>query len=191
MRHTACELPGGRRKTPARIWATAMSFQLKDVLQTAGPTASLIFASWIFLQLLGQKYVSAFDRYRQLVAEYRTSSGNDARREHLGEQIPLYKRRCEQMQRATVIGVIASMLLIFVLLAGTIETIAGDEIGWLKWAGAGAAVGGLGLLLYAASYLILENRHVIDALHSEVKDLPDVADRANVKGDGERHGKSH
>ena len=161
-----------------------MSFQLKDVLQTAGPTASIVFASWIFLQLLGQKYVSAFDRYRQLVAEYRESQGNDARREHLGEQIPLYKQRCEQMQRATVLGVIAAMLLIFVLLAGTVETIVGTEIGWLKWAGAGAAVIGLGLLIYAASYLILENRHVIDALHSEVKDLPDVAQRANVAGDG-------
>lgn len=163
-----------------------MSFELKDVLQTAGPTASLIFASWIFLQLLGQKYVSAFDRYRQLVAEYRSSPGNDVRREHLAEQIPLYKRRCEQMQRATVIGVVAAMLLIFVLLAGTIETIAGTEIAWLKWAGASATVIGLGLLIYAASYLILENRHVIDALHSEVKDLPDVAGRANVDGDDRR-----
>jgi len=163
-----------------------MSFQLKDILQTAGPTASIVFASWIFLQLLGQKYVSAFDRYRQLVAEYRESPENEARREHLGEQIPLYKRRCEQMQRATVIGVIAAMLLIFVLLAGTVETIAGTEIGWLKWMGAAAAVIGLGLLIYAAFYLILENRHVIDALHAEVKDLPNVANRANVVGDGQK-----
>lgn len=30
-----------------------MSLELRDVLETAGPTASLIFASWMFLQLLG------------------------------------------------------------------------------------------------------------------------------------------
>jgi hypothetical protein len=160
-----------------------MNFQLKDVLQTAGPTASLIFASWIFLQLLGQKYVSAFDRYRALASEYRVEGTTEARRRHLAEQIPLYKRRCEQMQRATVIGVYAAMLLIFTLLSGTVETVIGNESPLLKYAGAGAAILGLTLLLWAAALLLLENRNVIDALHSEVKDIPDAARKAGVDGD--------
>jgi len=160
-----------------------MAFQLKDVLQAAGPTASLIFASWIFLQLLGQKYISAFSRYRTLVSEYRNGGADDTRRRHLAEQIPLYKRRCEQMQRATVIGVAAATLLIFPLLAGTVETIVGNESLLLKWAGALSTVLGLSLLLWAAVYLLLENRNVVAALHSEVKDLPDLADKAGVRHD--------
>jgi hypothetical protein len=141
-----------------------MSFELRDVLETAGPTAGLIFASWIFLQLLGQKFVSAFDRYRSLATEYRAHETSVDRRRHIAEQIPLYKRRCEQMQRATVIGVAAAMLLIFTLLAGTVETILGLDWSPLKYAGALAAVGGLSLLLWAATHLLLENRNVVDAL---------------------------
>jgi hypothetical protein len=48
-----------------------MQFEMKDVLSSAGPAASLIFAAWIFLQLLNSRYDAAFDRYRSLVSEYR------------------------------------------------------------------------------------------------------------------------
>jgi hypothetical protein len=160
-----------------------MSFQLKDVLETAGPTASLVFASWILLQLLGQKFTSAFDRYRSLATEYRAEETSNARKRHIAEQLPLYKRRCEQMQRATVIGVVAAMLLIFTLLSGTVGTIIGRDGPPLKYAGAGSAVIGLSLLLWAASYLLLENRNVVDALHSELKDMPEIARQAGVVAD--------
>ncbi|MDR5806541.1 DUF2721 domain-containing protein [Caballeronia sp. LZ001] len=122
--------------------------------------------------LLGQIFVSAFDRYRTLVTEYRAIETSNNRRRHIAEQIPLYKRRCEQMQRATVIGAIAAMMLIFTLLSGTNVTIIGHDWAPLKYLGAASTVIGLALLLWAASYLILENRCVIDVLHSEVKDLP-------------------
>ncbi len=49
-----------------------MAFELKDVLQTAGPTASLVFASWIFLQLLSQKFQESFSRYRMTIAVSQT-----------------------------------------------------------------------------------------------------------------------
>jgi len=80
------------------------------------------------------------------------------------------------------------MLLIFTLLAGTVETIAGQDWPALKYAGAGAAVGGLSLLIWAATFLLLENRNVIDVLHSEVKDVPEVARTAGVTGDARSDG---
>jgi hypothetical protein len=83
----------------------------------------------------------------------------------------------------TVIGVVAAMLLIFTLLAGTVEAVVG-EIAVSKYAGAASAVRGLSLLMRAAVYLLLENRNVIDALHSEVvKDLPSVAKKSGVRAD--------
>jgi hypothetical protein len=111
-----------------------MNFELKDVLQTAGPTAALVFASWIFLQLLTQKFTAAFERYCALATEYRADGVSDERQRHLAEQIPIYKRRCEQMQRATLLGVIAAILLIFTLLAGTLETILGGQIAYSNMA---------------------------------------------------------
>jgi hypothetical protein len=167
-----------------------MDFQLKDILQTAGPTAALVFASWMFLQLLTQKFTSTFSQYRALIAEYRSADVSDQRRQHLGEQIPVYKRRCEQMQRATVIGVVAAILLIFTLLAATVETIFGGDLPVLKYAGAAASVLGLSALLWAAVYLILENKSVVATVISEMKDLPSVSMRSGVHGfDGEDGGR--
>jgi len=48
-----------------------MSFEMKDLLSSVGPAASLIFAAWIFLQLLNSWYMAAFDMYRSFVKEYR------------------------------------------------------------------------------------------------------------------------
>jgi hypothetical protein len=84
-----------------------LEFQLKDLLQAVGPTASLIFAAWIFLSFLQSRYTSAYERYRSLLQEFRTHEAKDRRRETLQDQILEYKRRCEQMKTATNIGVIA------------------------------------------------------------------------------------
>jgi hypothetical protein len=34
-------------------------FELKDVREAIGPTASLLFAAWIFLSFLRERYVAA------------------------------------------------------------------------------------------------------------------------------------
>jgi hypothetical protein len=91
-------------------------FELKDLLQALGPTASLIFAAWIFLSFLQSRYSAAYERYRSLLDEFRQHSNRDRRRESLHEQILEYKRRCEQMRRATNLGVIAAICLIAVQL---------------------------------------------------------------------------
>jgi hypothetical protein len=79
-------------------------FDLKDLLEAVGPTASLIFAAWIFLTFLQARYTAAYERFRALIAELRSHRGQDQRRTSLRQQILLYKRRCEQMRLATNIG---------------------------------------------------------------------------------------
>src|SRR5438132_181530 len=95
-------------------------FDLRDLLQALGPTASLIFAAWIFLNFLQARYSSAYDRYRALLAELRTHHDQDKRRESLRAQILAYKRRCEQMRLATNIGVFSAILLISALIFGAL-----------------------------------------------------------------------
>jgi hypothetical protein len=57
-----------------------MPFQLSDVLKAIGPTASIIFAAWIFLSFLQTRYDSAVERYRGLLASYRDGGqAQDAR----------------------------------------------------------------------------------------------------------------
>ena len=70
------------------------------------------------------------------------------------------------------------MLRIFTLLAGTVETVSG------KYVGAATAIIGLATLLGEAGYLILENRNIIDALDSEVKDIPEMAEGARRRAGG-------
>jgi hypothetical protein len=86
------------------------AFQLKDLLEAIGPTASLIFAAWIFLSFLQARYTTANERYRSLLDEFRQHTSQDARRSSLRDQITEYKRRCEQMRLATNMGVSAAIL---------------------------------------------------------------------------------
>ena len=43
-----------------------MPIQKKDLLEAAGPPASLAFAAWIFIGLLQRRYVAAVDEVRDL-----------------------------------------------------------------------------------------------------------------------------
>src|SRR3954470_17003472 len=101
-----------------------MYFKSKDFLEAIGPSASLIFASWIFLSFLQTRYTAAYERYRSLIDERRQNltqkpdegvTDEDRHQRSLGGQIGLYRRRCEHMRLATNIGVIAAMLLIITI----------------------------------------------------------------------------
>lgn len=153
-----------------------MSFELKDVLSAVGPAASLVFAAWIFLQLLNSRYVSSYDRYRTLTGEYREmqdDNWDDARRNSVREQILLYKKRCEQMRLALNMGLIAAMLVILGLITGAIQ-IAFTQLTFLKPVSLGCIVLGLGMVLPAAIIVLIENLEVKAALDSELEDIPDV-----------------
>lgn len=162
-------------------------FQLKDLLQAVGPTASLIFAAWIFLTFLQQRYTSSYNHYRQLIAEFRAHAAHDARRECLRDQILEYKRRCEQMRNATNIGVIAAILLISVLVLGALDTMA-DHLRVLKYLTAACAIVGLLLVIWASIIVIIENTRLQLIIDSEVTDLPGLAKAAR---DSRRIGAQH
>jgi hypothetical protein len=148
-----------------------MTFQLKDFLDALGPTASLIFAAWIFLSVLQQRYTAAYERYRALIQQYRGSEESERRRHNIEHQILLYARRCEQMRRATNIGVIAAMSIIVGLIVAGLNVVLG-EVGVLKYAAVVFVLGGLVLVIVAAGYMVLENTLIRSALHAEPDDIP-------------------
>jgi len=154
-----------------------MDFNLKGVLDVVGPTAGLIFASWLFLSFLGQRYSVGYERYRALIKEYREQQGRSARRTLLGEQILLYKRRCEQMKVATNLGVVAALFLITTIIAATLNVIfpAAD---FLKYVSAAASMIGLLLVSGGAVLVMIENTHIQQALDGEIADIPELAPNA-------------
>jgi hypothetical protein len=157
-----------------------MGFELKDFLESVGPSASLIFAAWIFLTFLQQRYTAAYDRYRVLIDEYRRHDDKGPRRQNVKEQILLYKRRCEQMRKATNLGVVAAMSLITTLIAAGLNVIV--DLSALKYLSAFCALLGLALVIAAASFVVVENSLIQKAIQDEPSDIPDLDDAA-------RHGR--
>jgi hypothetical protein len=152
-----------------------MDFELKDVLDAVGPTASLIFAAWIFLSFLQQRYVAAYENYRKLIAEYRGLGGSHERRASLGEQIVQYKARCELMRKATNVGVCAAILLIMALVAGALHVM--FELQLLKYASAAFALLGLLTVAAAAVFVLRENTGIRATMDSDLSDLHDLAQK--------------
>src|SRR4051812_13232285 len=153
----------------------AMPFAMKDFLEAIGPSASLIFASWIFLSFLQTRYTSAYDRYRSLIEERRQNlkkapdegvTDEDPHQRSLAGQIALYRRRCEHMRLATNFGVIAAILLIVTILCGGLQVLA-PQAGVVRLVGAATAVGGLSLLIAAAAFVLFENSLIRHAMNDE------------------------
>jgi hypothetical protein len=171
---TATAKPRWPTRAPFLLTGNFMSgFPLKEFLQVIGPTASLIFAAWIFLSFLQQRYMTAYQHYRELLAELRTHPKHDPRRDSLCHQILEYKRRCEQMRRATQIGVIAAICLISAIVFGALETI-DPQLAPLKYLCAAAAIGGLLLVIWAAVFVLIENARLQIIIDSDMSDLPDL-----------------
>jgi hypothetical protein len=173
-----------------------MDFTMKDLLEAIGPSASLIFASWIFLSFLQTRYTAAYDRYRSLVEERRqhleqqkqhADQNDDRHQQSIGKQIELYRHRCEFMRMATNIGVAAAILLIVTILCGGLQVIL-PGAGALKWTGAVTAFSGLTLLIIAAVFVIVENVQIRHAMDDEKSDLPGLEqERASAGGGGLRY----
>jgi len=159
-------------------------YSLKDVLQAVGPTASLIFAAWIFLSFLQQRYTTAYEMYRSLIDEYRQGNLHDQRKRSVRDQIMMYKHRCEQMRLATNIGVIAAMLLISTLIAAAIYTVFPEAM-FLKHVSTACAIIGLLLVICAAVVVVRENLQLQRVIDSELTDLPDLAQQAGIRHTGE------
>jgi hypothetical protein len=75
--------------------------QLSEVLKAIGPNALIVFAAWIFVGFLQQRYDAAIDRYRAAVGDHRSETHNDSRGAHLKDQLLKYRYRCRLMVWST------------------------------------------------------------------------------------------
>src|ERR1700712_394376 len=97
--------------------------QLGEVLKAIGPNASIVFAAWIFMGFLQQRYDSAIGRYREAVGDYRSNDHEEDRAGNLKDQILTYQHRCRLMGWATLTGLVAAILLIATLIFGALDVI--------------------------------------------------------------------
>jgi hypothetical protein len=156
-----------------------MSFEIADVLKLIGPSASIVFAAWIFMGFLQQRYDAAVERYRSMVGECRTESGvSDARRRNIREQLATYQRRCRLMNAACNVGLLSAILLILTLIAGELDVIfAGITL--FKNASALASLAGFALVIAAAVLVLIESSISRRQLDWEVMDIPGLANTVN------------
>ncbi len=145
-------------------------FDIKAVLDAVGPTASLLFAAWIFLQYLNQRYIESVKRLRELIQERRDQPADAQGSGPLTDQVAMYRRRCFLMSRATDVGLAGAICLIATLISGAFVTVF-DGPALLAAAACCAAMIGLSLVLVATVIVIVENRLMANALRSELSDL--------------------
>jgi len=159
-----------------------MVFELGDVLKAIGPNASIVFAAWIFMGFLQQRYDSAIDRYRGAVGDYRSSNHDQARGDNLRDQVVIYRRRCWLMGHALLTGLAAAILLIASLIFGAIDVVF-PNMPLVVLAGTAAAIMGFVLVIVAALIVWREARLVTTELDNELRDVPELA-----RGTGHRPG---
>ncbi|MBW8855909.1 MAG: DUF2721 domain-containing protein, partial [Bradyrhizobium sp.] len=159
-----------------------MQVTLKDFLEVVAPSASLIFASWIFLSFLQTRYTSACSLYRSLIEIHRQNhSQDDEHQRNVSSQIALYKRRCQQMRAATNLGVIAALLLIIAIICAVLEIV--TDVAVFRPIGVTSTLLGFFLLVVAAAFVIMENSQIQYTLSSELEELPELQDKVReVRG---------
>ena len=151
-----------------------MMIQLGDVLKAIGPNASIVFAAWIFMGFLQQRYDSAIDRYREAVGDYRSNDHAEDRAGNLKDQILTYRMRCKLMGWATLIGLVAAILLIAALIFGALDVIVPKNT-FVTAAGMATSILGFVLVIVAACVVIAEGSIVRRQLDDELRDVPDLA----------------
>jgi hypothetical protein len=154
-----------------------MSFQLKDVLSAIGPRASIVFAAWIFMSFLQNRYSSAFQLYRELIEQFRTRGKTGTREENVRDQVLLFKRRFELMRLATNLGLLAAILLIATLIGGALNVVFGN-VPVIAVISTIAAITGFLLVIVAACVVIRENSIIRRAVTVELLDVPELAELA-------------
>lgn len=153
-----------------------MQFELKDVLGAVGPTASLVFASWIFMTFLQARYSAAYERYRNMIEAFRTGK-DTTRRDLIGTQVKLYRKRVEQMRWATSLGLSAAILLLLALISGALDAVfKGNPV--LKYIGLFGTVLGLAMVIASAVLVIIENTSIRHAMDEELKDVAELKETA-------------
>ena len=153
---------------------TGMNFELSDVLKAIGPAASIIFAAWIFMGFLQQRYDAAVGRYRQAISDFRTGNHAPDRRDNIRDQILVFKRRCELMNYACMVGLISAILFLLTLIAGELDAII-PHTAVLAMIGSITGFGGLALVIVGAVLVLMEASYAHRQLDAELLDVPDLA----------------
>ena len=150
--------------------------QLGEVLKAVGPNASIVFAAWIFMGFLQQRYDAAIDRYREAVGDYRSNDHGEDRAGNLKDQIMTYQQRCKLMGWATLVGLLSAILLIAALIFGAFDIII-PKNPLITFAGTATAIIGFLLVIVAACFVIAEGRIVHRQLDDELRDVADLNDK--------------
>jgi hypothetical protein len=160
-----------------------MNFEMSDILKAVGPSASIVFAAWIFMGFLQQRYDAAISRYRAAISDFRTNKHGADRHDNIRDQILVYKWRCELMNYACQTGLVAAVLFLLTLLVGEGAVILKDSP-ILTLIGSGAVFLGLLLVISAAAMVFWESSYTPRQLDAELLDVPGLADKT-----GQRAGK--
>ena len=160
-----------------------MSIDIANIFKAVGPAASVIFAAWIFMAFLQTRYDAAVDRYRVLIGQYRSGDQLDDRRSNLHDSISVYKKRCEIMNVASIIGLTSAVLLITSLIIGELA-LALPHYDALKFICIAGTLLGLALVVVATAIVIYESLIIHRQLEAELLDVPDLA-----RGIGAKPGK--
>jgi hypothetical protein len=145
---------------------------IAQILKALGPAASIIFAAWIFMGFLQQRYDAALARYRGMVERYRVDDASSERRDNMRDQIRLYRRRCAMMNVASIIGLTSAILLILTLITGELSMLG---VRFLTYVSASTALAGFILVIVAAGITIAEGIIIRRQLDAELLDVADLA----------------
>jgi hypothetical protein len=156
------------------------NFDLTSVLKVIGPAASIIFAAWIFMGFVQQRYDAAVDRYRSIIGQYRSNELSSERRGNIRYQVTVYRRRCILMNSANLIGLISAILLIFCLIMGEMDILV-PNVTPIKYLSAGSALLGFTLVIVAAGIIVAEGLVARRQLDSELLDVSDLAEAAHQR----------
>jgi hypothetical protein len=141
---------------------------LKDVLNAAGPTATLLFASWIFLGYLNSRLSDSQKRFND----------HDARHKSIYDQIKQNRKRCDLLFLATN-DALRGAYFMFATIATGIISIATQQPPWLCIFNLCCALSGLVFLVLSVGKALAENKLLHQSITSEVADVPEFADKSN------------
>lgn len=150
--------------------------QLGNFLKAVGPNAAIVFAAWIFMGFLQQRYDSAVDRFRTAVGDFRSHGHEKDRSGNLKDQILVYRRRCQLMGWATLVGLASAILLIATLIFGGIDVILPHQP-WVAAGGIAASFLGFALVIVAAAIVIVEGSTIDRQLDDELRDVTELAQK--------------
>lgn len=158
---------------------------LGEVLKAVGPNAAIIFASWIFMGFLQQRYDAVVNRFQSAIGDYRSNDHSPARGDNLKQQILAFRHRIHLMAQATLCGLIAAILLILTLILAAFEVLI-PKVPVIATVGNITTIGGFAMIIVAAAIVMREARITKNQFNDELRDVPDLAEEA-----GQRQGGVH